>query len=98
MNFPTLDEVIKAHVLKALEAAGGNKAKAAGLLGVSIKTVYNHYNRMQSEGTTTTSGTELTTDSTLETTEALTAQNTESNANETTETNSLPTGSNSIFG
>jgi len=44
-NFSKLEEVVKSHVLAALKLAGGNKAKAAGLLGVSIKTVYNHVNR-----------------------------------------------------
>jgi transposase len=48
-NFPKLDDVVKTHVLAALDLAGGNKAKAAGLLGVSIKTVYNHVNRYSTE-------------------------------------------------
>jgi len=43
-SFPTLAEVEKAHLDRALEKAGGNKAQAAKLLGVSIKTVYNKLN------------------------------------------------------
>lgn len=48
-GFPKLEEVIKNHVLKAIEEAGGSKTKAAGLLGVSVKTVYNHVNRYNTE-------------------------------------------------
>lgn len=48
--FPTLDEAIRSHVLAALTRTGGNKQQAAKLLGVSLKTVYNHLNRMESQG------------------------------------------------
>lgn len=41
VSFKTLEQVEKEHILKALEVAGGSKAKAASLLGVSVKTVYN---------------------------------------------------------
>lgn len=40
-TFKTLEQVEKEHILKALEFAGGSKTKAAALLGVSVKTVYN---------------------------------------------------------
>ena len=39
-TFPTLKEVESAHVARALLLAGGNKAKAARLLGVSRMTLY----------------------------------------------------------
>lgn len=40
-EFQTLAELERLHVLKALDLAGGSKTRAAELLGVSIKTVYN---------------------------------------------------------
>jgi DNA-binding NtrC family response regulator len=43
-NFKTLQEVEKEHILLALELSNGNKTKAANLLGVSIKTIYNKIN------------------------------------------------------
>jgi DNA-binding protein Fis len=36
----TLEDVKIAHVLRVLEACGGNKAKAARILGVAVKTVW----------------------------------------------------------
>jgi DNA-binding NtrC family response regulator len=44
IGFLTLEEVEKAHILQALELSGGSKVKAASLLGVSVKTVYNKLN------------------------------------------------------
>lgn len=44
-NFQTMAEVEKAHFLKAMEVAGGNKSKVAKLLGLTIKTVYNKIDR-----------------------------------------------------
>jgi two-component system response regulator AtoC len=38
--FPTLREVSRLHVMEALRVAGGNKAEAARLLGVSRMTLY----------------------------------------------------------
>lgn len=40
-QFPTLEALEKEYIELALSKAGGNKAKAAQILGVSIKTVYN---------------------------------------------------------
>lgn len=57
-NFPKLDEVVKQHVLTALELAKGNKAKAAILLGVSVKTVYNHFHRYEMESQLADTGTQ----------------------------------------
>jgi len=43
--FPTLAEVEEAHIRKALTLTNGSKAKAAQLLGVTTKTVYNKLNQ-----------------------------------------------------
>lgn len=40
-EFLTLNEVKKNYVLKVLNHTEGNKAKAAKILGLSIKTIYN---------------------------------------------------------
>lgn len=40
-TMPTLASVEKAYLLKVLAAAGGNKTKAAKVLGITLKTVYN---------------------------------------------------------
>lgn len=48
-EFQTLREMEKTHILAALDLANGNKAKAASLLGVSIKTVYNKLNSFSSQ-------------------------------------------------
>jgi len=40
-SFPTLNEVEKEHILKALKLSDGNKSKAAGLLGIPRQTLYN---------------------------------------------------------
>ncbi|MGD2037807.1 MAG: helix-turn-helix domain-containing protein, partial [Desulfobacterales bacterium] len=36
----TLEELEKRHILKVLEVTGGNRPKAAKILGVNISTVY----------------------------------------------------------
>jgi len=90
-KFPTLEEIVKNHVLAAIDAAGGSKAKAAGLLGVSVKTVYNHVNRYNSENTTETL------DSTRYNEPSYTEQMIGSNPNtESSEVEAAP--SNNIFG
>ena len=40
-QFPTLEWLVREYISLAMTKAGGNKAKAAQILGVSIKTVYN---------------------------------------------------------
>jgi DNA-binding NtrC family response regulator len=45
--------VIEARaVLETLEMCGGNKAKAARLLGITERSIYNHLRRLESEGRT----------------------------------------------
>lgn len=39
-SFPELDEVKRAHILHAIEYAGGNRTRAARLLGIGRKTLY----------------------------------------------------------
>jgi DNA-binding NtrC family response regulator len=39
-SLPTLEEVERAHVARALEAAGGHRARAARLLGISERNLY----------------------------------------------------------
>ena len=38
-SFPSLDEITRRHVMKALSRAGGNRGRAAGLLGVHRNTL-----------------------------------------------------------
>jgi DNA-binding NtrC family response regulator len=44
-----LSEVERQHVLRAIEEAGGNKAKAASLLGISRETLYQKLKQYQAE-------------------------------------------------
>lgn len=95
-NFPKLEEVVKNHVLLAIETAGGSKAKAAELLGVSVKTVYNHVNRHNAEGSSESLSTEGLVQ---ETSSELSVEDTQSTESTELSSNELPTGnSNSIFG
>lgn len=41
LNMPTLAAVEKEYILRVLSEVGGSKEKAAQVLGVSTKTVYN---------------------------------------------------------
>lgn len=45
--FLPLDEVERRHVLRVLEAVGGNKAKAAEILGIGRGTVYQILSKMK---------------------------------------------------
>ncbi len=47
---PTLAEVEKRHILRVLAATQGNKAKAARILDVDPKTLYNKLKRYRGEG------------------------------------------------
>jgi len=46
----TVDEAEKTLILKSLELAGNNKTRAAGILGISVKTLHNKLVRYQSAG------------------------------------------------
>ena len=43
----SLDEVERELILRTIEFAGGNKSRAAEILGVSLKTLYNRLERYQ---------------------------------------------------
>jgi transcriptional regulator with PAS, ATPase and Fis domain len=43
----TVDEAERRLILATLEAAGGNKTRAAEMLGISLKTLHNKLNRMK---------------------------------------------------
>ncbi len=47
---PTLAQIEKEYIVRVLEAVGGSKEKAAIVLGVSTKTVYNKLAVYASEG------------------------------------------------
>ncbi len=47
---PTLDEMIREHVLRVLEEAGGNKSEAARVLGVPRRTLYRMLERYTDGG------------------------------------------------
>lgn len=48
--FPQLEEVVRRHVLRALAEAGGNRSRAAELLGISRKSLWERLVRWQAEG------------------------------------------------
>ena len=39
-SFPSLEEVERRHILRVLEAVGGNKTQAAQILGINRKTLH----------------------------------------------------------
>ena len=43
----TVDEAEQKLILATLDAAGGNKTRAAEMLGISLKTLHNKLNRMK---------------------------------------------------
>jgi len=48
-SFLSLDELQRRHVLRVLEAVGGNKARAAEILGIGRATIYHLLSRMKLE-------------------------------------------------
>jgi DNA-binding NtrC family response regulator len=47
----SLDDVERELILKTIDFTGGNKSRAAELLGVSLKTLYNRLERYQDKDT-----------------------------------------------
>jgi transcriptional regulator with PAS, ATPase and Fis domain len=45
-----LEEVERRHILRVLEASGGNKTRAAEVLGVTVRTLYNRLDAYRREG------------------------------------------------
>ncbi len=45
-----LEEVERRHILRVLDAAGGNKTRAAEVLGVTVRTLYNRLDAYRREG------------------------------------------------
>jgi DNA-binding NtrC family response regulator len=43
----SLDEVERELIMRTIEFAGGNKSRAAEILGISLKTLYNRLERYQ---------------------------------------------------
>lgn len=52
----TVDEAEQKLILATLESAGGNKTRAAELLGISLKTLHNKLNKMRGAGASGASG------------------------------------------
>jgi two-component system, NtrC family, response regulator AtoC len=50
-NFLSLDEVQRRHVMQVLEGVGGNKARAAEILGIGRATIYQFLSKMKLEKT-----------------------------------------------
>lgn len=46
-RFPTLAEAEYAHILRALEFTGGDKTRAARILGIGRKTIYRKLEEME---------------------------------------------------
>jgi len=49
-TFLSLDELQRRHILRVLEGVGGNKARAAEVLGIARATIYQLLSRMKVEG------------------------------------------------
>jgi DNA-binding NtrC family response regulator len=45
----SLDEVERELIVRTIEFANGNKSRAAEMLGISLKTLYNRLERYQSK-------------------------------------------------
>jgi len=46
----TVDEAEQKLIVATLESAGGNKTRAAEMLGISLKTLHNKLNKMRGAG------------------------------------------------
>lgn len=49
-DWPTLAAVVREYVIAACERCSWNLTKAAGVLGVSVKTCYNHMRAYEEQG------------------------------------------------
>jgi DNA-binding NtrC family response regulator len=47
----TVDEAEQKLIMATLDSAGGNKTRAAEMLGISLKTLHNKLNRFKEEDT-----------------------------------------------
>ena len=52
----TVDEAEQKLILVTLDAASGNKTRAAEMLGISLKTLHNKLNRFKESGASSASG------------------------------------------
>jgi DNA-binding NtrC family response regulator len=52
----TVDEAEEKLIFATLDAAAGNKTRAAEMLGISLKTLHNKLNRFKDEGAKGASG------------------------------------------
>ena len=48
-SFLSLEELQRRHILRVLEGVGGNKARAAEVLGIGRATIYQMLSRMKNE-------------------------------------------------
>ena len=55
-TFLSLEEVQKRHIVRVLEGVGGNKARAAEVLGIGRATIYQLLAKMKIEDTKKASG------------------------------------------
>jgi DNA-binding NtrC family response regulator len=46
-EIPTMDQIKKHWIDKALAASGGNRQKAANMLGIGVRTVFRHLGEKQ---------------------------------------------------
>lgn len=61
-EFLSLEEMQRRHVLRVLEGVGGNKARAAEVLGIGRATIYQLLSRMKTEDTKDSSSTKAETE------------------------------------
>lgn len=50
LDHRTIEEMERAHILKVLKSAGGNKTRAAKILGISVRNLYRKMEKYQKQG------------------------------------------------
>jgi two-component system response regulator HydG len=55
-SFLSLEEMQRRHILRVLEGVGGNKARAAEVLGIGRATIYQMLSRMKEDGPNSNTG------------------------------------------